>query len=127
MDLAAFRADFPEFADTTRYTDSQLTFWSTLSESLLNQSRWGTLWPYAVQLYTAHQLAIAARNQQSASAGGIPGQVTGPQTSKSVDKVSVSYDTGAATDPDASFWNLTTYGVQLWRLIRMFGAGGVQL
>ncbi|MFY3647728.1 DUF4054 domain-containing protein [Achromobacter xylosoxidans] len=127
MDLAAFRADFPEFADTTRYTDSQLTLWSTMAEAMLNQSRWGTLWPLGVKLYTAHHLAIAARNQQSSTAGGIPGQVTGPQSSKSVDKVSVSYDTGSVANPDATFWNLTTYGIELWRLIQMFGAGGVQL
>ncbi|ECC3368559.1 TPA: DUF4054 domain-containing protein, partial [Escherichia coli] len=49
------------------------------------------------------------------------------QSSKSVDKVSVSYDTSATLNPDAGFWNNTRYGAEFYQLITMFGAGGRQL
>lgn len=127
MDNSAFRVNFPEFADTTVYTDAQVTFWSTIAESLLPECRWGTLLKLAVMLFTAHQLAIATRNQQTAAVGGTPGQVTGPLSAKAVDKVSASYDTGAVALDDAGFWNMTTYGIQLYQMYRMFGAGGIQL
>lgn len=127
MDVAKFRQDFPEFADTTVYTDGQVSFFGTLAESLLPECRWGSLWPYGVALFTAHQLALAARSQKTAAAGGAPGAVTGPMTAKSVDKVSASYDAGAVTLDDGGFWNATTYGTQLLFYARMIGAGGVQL
>ena len=47
-------------------------------------------------------------------------------SAKSVDKVSVSYDTQASVSPDAGHWNLTIYGQRMWTLIQMFGAGPVQ-
>lgn len=127
MDVAKFRQDFPEFADTTAYPDAEVTFFSGLAEQLLPECRWGSVWPYAVALFTAHQLVIARRNQQTGAAGGAPGGVSGPMTSKAVDKVSVSYDAAAVTLEDGGFWNMTTYGIQLLQLARMFGAGGVQL
>ncbi|OWT69217.1 MULTISPECIES: DUF4054 domain-containing protein [unclassified Achromobacter] len=127
MDAAKFRQDFPEFADTTVYPDSQVTFFGALAESLLPECRWGTLWPFGVELFIAHQLALAGKNSKTSEAGGTPGAVTGPMTAKSVDKVSASYDAGAVTLEDGGFWNSTTYGTQLLFYARMIGAGGVQL
>ncbi len=127
MDAAKFRRDFPEFADTARYPDSTVSFWLTVSESLVNPCRWGVLTDQGIELCTAHHLVLAARDQQAAAVGGIPGQMTGPLSSKAVDKVSASYDTGAGTIDDGGFWNLTTYGVRYLTLARMMGAGGIQL
>jgi hypothetical protein len=53
--------------------------------------------------------------------------MTGPVASKSIDKVSVSYDTAAAAMKDAGDFNLTTYGVRYLRIAKMMGAGGLQL
>lgn len=127
MDVAKFRQDFPEFADTTAYPDAEVTFFSGLAEQLLPECRWGTIWPYAVALFTAHQLTVARRNEQTASTGGTPGGVSGPTTAKAVDKVSVSYDAAAVTLADGGFWNMSTYGIQFLQWARMFGAGGIQL
>lgn len=127
MDVAKFRQDFPEFASDTVYPDAQVTFFGDLGEALLPVCRWGTIWPYGVELFTAHHLALAARDQKAAAAGGAPGAVSGPMTAKAVDKVSASYDTAAVTLEDGAFWNATTYGIQLLYYARMFGAGGVQL
>ncbi len=122
-----FRADFPEFSDPEQYPDSLIAFWQTVATSLVNTDRWGTLADLGLELATAHHLALAARDQASVDSGGLPGQMTGPTASKSVDKVSVGYDTAAATLTGAGFWALTRYGVQYVQLGRLNGAGGIQL
>lgn len=127
MTADQFREDFPEFADKAKYPDPTVEFWLTVSASLVNPCRWGVLTDQGIELCTAHHLVLGARDEQAASVGGIPGQMTGPLSSKAVDKVSASYDTGAATIDDGGFWNLTTYGVRYLTLARMMGAGGIQL
>ncbi|MFP3756795.1 MULTISPECIES: DUF4054 domain-containing protein [unclassified Cupriavidus] len=122
-----FRADFPEFADATKYSDASIDFQLIIATSLVNPCRWGVLTDQGIELCAAHFLVLARRDEATAEVGGIPGQVTGPQSSKAVDKVSASYDTGAATIDDAGMWNLTTYGVRFLTLARMMGAGGMQL
>lgn len=122
--LATFRADFPEFAAVD---DSRVTFWLTIAGTLLQSDRWGDLLDHGVELFVAHHLAIDAANQRAGAAGGGLGQNSGPVASKAVDKVSVSYDTGAATIAGAGHWNLTTYGTQFYALWRMMGTGGIQL
>lgn len=124
---ATLRTNFPEFVDGNRYPDSLVKFWLTVSVSMVNTDRWGELSDLGVQLCTAHHLAMAARDQGTAGAGGLPGQVTGALSSKAVDKVSASYDTSAVTIDDAGFWNMTSYGVRFLSLARMMGAGGLQV
>lgn len=48
-------------------------------------------------------------------------------TSKSVDKVSASYDVSGIINPDAGFWNSTAYGREFFWWWSMFGTGGRQL
>lgn len=127
MDAAQFRTDFPEFADTTKYPDSAVNLWLSLGEKTLAPDRWCDYLDLGLELFIAHNLAIAAGNQLAASVGGAPGQVKGPLTSKSVDKVSAGYDTGAVALQDGGFFNLTTYGIQYLQLARMVGTGGIQL
>ncbi|USE78842.1 DUF4054 domain-containing protein [Cupriavidus gilardii] len=127
VDVAQFRQDFPEFSDTTKYPDAVVQFWLTVSVSLVNPCRWGVLTDQGIELCTAHHLVLAARDEQAVAVGGIPGQMTGPLSSKSVDKVSAGYDTGAATLDGAGFWALSSYGIRYLTLARMFGAGGIQL
>ncbi|WP_343724933.1 DUF4054 domain-containing protein [Herbaspirillum huttiense] len=127
MDSATFRQHFPEFEDAGIYPDAQVTFWLTVAENLVNRERWGGLADQGVELVTAHHLVLARRDELASSVGGAPGLMTGPQSSKSVDKVSASYDTNAATVDGAGFWNLTTYGVRYVSLARLFGAGGLQV
>ncbi|MNK60445.1 hypothetical protein D3C87_795790 [compost metagenome] len=51
----------------------------------------------------------------------------GPISSASVDKVSYSRDARAANLPDAGDFNLTAWGLRWYRLMRMAGAGPVQV
>ncbi|KKL38613.1 hypothetical protein WR30_11175 [Burkholderia contaminans FFH2055] len=127
MDIAQFRQSFPEFNDTTTYPDSLVQFWMTVAVSLVNAERWGELTDLGVALVTAHHLALALKDQKTAAVGGVPGQVTGPQSSKAVDKVSASYDTAAVAIKDGGFWNATMYGVRYLSLAQMMGSGGIQL
>lgn len=126
---ADFRANFPEFADVSKYPEAQVTFWRTYAENLLMPSacRWSNMLDYAIQLVMAHQLALAGRNAAAAAAGGAPGAVQGAASSKSVGGVSVSYDTTGALLQDGGYWNLTTYGIQFWQLAMSVGTGGFQL
>jgi len=125
--IAQFRSDFPEFRDTTVYPDSEVTLWMTVATSLVNARRWMELTDIGIELVTAHHLVLGKRDQDASDAGGTPGEVKGPTTSKSVDKVSVGYDSGAATLTDAGFWNLSVYGIRYLTLARSMGAGGLQV
>jgi hypothetical protein len=127
VDVSQFRQAFPEFEDTTTYPDALVQFWMTVAVSLVNADRWGDLTDLGIALVTAHHLALAVKDQKMAAVGGVPGQVSGPQSSKAVDKVSASYDTAAVAIKDGGFWNATMYGVRYLSLAMMMGAGGMQL
>lgn len=127
LDLGRFRLDFPEFADSPRYPDTLLEFWATLGERVICETRFGDAYVYALSLFTAHNIVLAAGNSAAAAACGIPGAVSGPVASKAVGSVNVSYDNASVMLPGAGHWNQTTYGRQFTQLIRLFGHGCVQL
>lgn len=127
MNAATFRTDFPEFSDVSAYPTGTIEFYLGLGATMLNADRWGDTQPYGIELFTAHHLVVASREQAAAAVGGAPGAITGPQASKSVDKVSVSYDTSAVAYEGAGFWNMSSYGIRFYQLLRLIGAGGIQL
>lgn len=128
--VATFRQNFPEFQDQSRFSDAAVNLWLAFSASLVNPDVWnadgGTLADLGTQLVIAHHLVLGERDAKASQAGGTPGTVTGPQASKSVDKVSVSYDSGAVRLEDAGFWGLTSYGLRFLTIARVLGAGGGQ-
>jgi hypothetical protein len=125
--VSKFRQDLPEFRDSSKYPDSAIQFNLNLGAAVLRPEVWGTLLPFGIELYTAHNLvldAIAAK----AGATGIPGVGSGGLvSSKSVGAASISYDTSAGTEAGAGAYNLTTYGRRLWRYILMAGAAPTQI
>lgn len=127
--VADFIAAYPEFYDgpDPQPATGIVQGWIDFAILMLPADRWGAALDRGVMLYVAHHLALQVRDQRAGRTGGGAGQMSGPVASKAVDKVSVSYDTGAATIEGAGDFNLTTYGVQFSRLARMFGAGGIQL
>jgi hypothetical protein len=127
ISVAQFRADYPEFSSTTNFPSSGIQYWLNVAYELLNASRWGAQLDLGAELYVAHNIALEARAQKEALSGGIPGQQSGTVSSKSVDKVSVGYDTNAASEEGGGHWNLTIYGTRLYRLIKLMGAGPVYL
>jgi hypothetical protein len=129
--VQSFRASFREFKDPDIYADEDIALWLGFSASLVNIERWnadgGNLADLGVSLVIAHHLVLAERDRKAAAVGGIPGTMTGPQSAKSVDKVSVTYDASAVKLDDAGFWALTSYGMRFLTMGRLIGAGAIQL
>lgn len=123
----SFREAYPEFANTTTFPDSQVNYYITLGYKLLRPCKWQDVLDDGIMLFVAHNLALEAQAQKQAAAGGIPTGQVGLTAAKAVDKVSVSYDNSAAMEEGAGHWNLTIYGKRFWWLLRMAGAGAVQL
>jgi len=124
---ATLRSHFPEFTSVTDYPDAQINFWLSIAVQMMNLARWGGMADAGSELYACHHISLEARDMLTVAAGGIPGQNTGPVNSKSVDRVSIGYDTGAAAEERGGHWNLTTYGTRYLRFAKMFGAGSLQV
>lgn len=122
-----FRINFSEFCDNVIYRDSDIQFWMDYAALLLNANRWKSLLDLGTQLFVAHNLVLEQQAKAASANGGSPGVSTGIISAKSVDKVSISYDTNSAQEKDAGQWNLTTYGTRYYRMMRMFGAGPLQV
>lgn len=127
VSVSQFRTDFAVFADSCVYPDPMVLFWLAVADKVLNADRWNDMRVTAIELFVAHQVAIGANDLLAAKRNAIPGMVQGVLTSESVDKVSAAYDASSVTYKDAGFWNMTSYGIQLWYLIQMFGAGPVMI
>lgn len=127
MVIADFRSQFPEFSDTAKYPDAQLNFWASIAEQQVVQCIWGDQYTFGVKLYVAHEVTLAYQNVKVSSQGGTPGQNSGIANNKAVGDVSVGYDSSTNTEKDAGWWNLTNYGKQFIRMVRLFGAGAIQL
>jgi hypothetical protein len=127
--VASFRQNFPEFTDPSIYDANLITTFIALGVVFQNQCRWdAAVIDYGTGLYVAHNMVLQARADAAARVpGGIPGTVQGVQSSKSVDKVSVGYDTAAVTLEDGAYWNSTTYGIRFLQLSRAYGSGGAQI
>ncbi|WP_025122463.1 MULTISPECIES: DUF4054 domain-containing protein [unclassified Serratia (in: enterobacteria)] len=123
-----FREMFPQFKDTTAYPTPMISARLALADVLLSESRFGEeIFPYVVGLFVAHYMALYAADMRGVAIGSAGGANSGVQTSKSVDKVSVSYDASVTLNPDAGFWNNTRYGSEFWEYLMIFGAGAIQL
>ena len=122
MDLAAFRTNFPEFASTTVYTEAMLTFWLTVAQVYVSETKWEDVYNTGLSLALAHFLTIAKNNIE-----GEPGESSGMINSRSVGDVSYSVDTAATLEENAGQWNLTSYGQQFIRLARMISGCAIQI
>lgn len=125
--VASFRTNFPAFADGTRFPNSMIQYNLDLSLKFINAARWGTVADDGSYLFAAHQCVLERKSMDEADAGLAPGQSTGMINNKSVDKVSIGYDTQGGAEADAGHWNLTTYGTRFIRMARMMGMGGIQI
>jgi len=125
--VSDFRRDFPQFSDATKYPEPVIQFRLNLADTLIDGSAMGDMFPYLAELFVAHYMAIYASDTAAGALGGAGGSTSGVVASKSVDKVSVSYDNSSTLNADAGFWNFSRYGAEFWQLLQFFGYGGVQL
>ena len=123
----SFRGHFSEFGNDVSYPDSDITYWLELAGLLLNMSRWMRLFDTGTELFIAHNLVLEFIAKNESTNGGAPGITTGPINSKSIDKVSVGYDTNSGIEKDAGHWNNTIYGTRFIRLAKMVGVGPIQV
>lgn len=136
---ASFRADLPEFTDTTKYPDSMINYWIAIAVMMLPTQTWGlgnptavsppvTIYDFGCEQFVAHNLVLEAQAVAASQNGGVPGQGgNGIVSSESVGSVSRSYDAQAGLNLDGADWNLTLYGVRFLRIARMRGKGPVQI
>lgn len=128
---AIFRETLPEFADTGLYPNAILNNWAAIAQIQIRARAWGgsdsAVYALAINLFVAHEATIEARDMMTANAGGVPGGAAGLINTKTVGSATIGYDTQSISEKDAGWWNQTSYGRQLFRLINMYGAGATQL
>lgn len=122
---ADFRTHFPEFTDATLYPNGLVSYWLSVAEKLVNADRWGTLTDTGIELLAAHNIVLERKAAAASETGAVPGEASGGVASKSIDSVSVSYDTSSSAEEGAGNYNLTTYGQRYWHLAKLMGAGGM--
>ena len=125
VDIATFRAVFPEFGDAAKYPEAQVQYYLDFAVQSLRPEAWRNLIGRGTGLFVAHYLAMSAISR----AGTVPGRgQLGIVASKSVGPASISYDNSAiSAQADAGHWALTSYGLMYWELMRMVGTGGWQI
>ena len=116
--LSDFRKAFPELSDGS---DATVSYRLGVANQLFSEEVWGEeMAKHAAGLYAAHFAYLSEKSNASAGSSGII-------SSKSVDGVSVSFDTATGSEAGAGLWNLSPYGKELWMLMRVFGAGAYQI
>lgn len=91
----------------------------------LNYNYWGTDWEFALSLAIAHYICIT--NPALPQVIGNDTAAGGVMSSRSVDRMSYSYDTNKymSDHQSAHFWNLTGYGRTLFILSESRGYIGM--
>lgn len=121
LDTAAFRQQFPAFANATLYTDATLQFYYGLAGNFINNVTWGPLscqgaTPEALQLMTAHLLQIGLN-----AAGG---EASGIVVGATIDKVTVQLQEVPVKNQWQYWLASTPYGAMLLALLQVKSTGG---
>src|SRR5215471_15644494 len=142
LTIGQFRATMPAFSDTVRFPDTEVQWWINQACSppnisyALNPYRWGQFFELGLNLWVAHNLAVADMMVQRAGPPGGPGSSryghaaligSGIASSRSVGGVSVSYDNSLGIEQNAGWWGLTPWGSQFLYYLRLAGAAPVHL
>jgi hypothetical protein len=127
-DDSAFRAQFPEFADVTKYPAAQIGgYWSMASMFIS-----ATESPYvglsggqlvaALNMLTAHLLTLGLA--ATTGSGGLAGKTGGMTVSASVGEVSIA-KLAPPVENGWQWWLASTpYGQMLWAMLSLLSAGG---
>lgn len=118
LDIAAFRAAFPQFADDTAYPDAMLDGKFAIAKCYIEDNNCTfdeTCRQYAYQLMMAHLLTIS-----SMIASGVPSRMVSSATEG---PVNVSFSEPPNTNT-LFYWLMTTpYGVELSALLSINSVG----
>lgn len=124
LDIAQFRAQFPQFASIATISDETITAqWNAATMYISNQvggcyfgARTLAVRTQALYLMTAHLCAIAL----NIAAGTVAGVLTGA----TVDKVSITLEPPPAPNQWQYWLQTTPYGSQLLALLQVASVGG---
>jgi len=124
--VAQFRTDLPAFSDPATYPDPTVQMFLDLAGVMVNPNRWQQMAVMGMELVTAHFLSLQQSAMQRAQGGAAPGTGTGLLSSKSVSKVSASYDQSTTAIEGGGPWNYTIYGQQYLWWAQLVGTGGYE-
>ncbi len=123
LDPVTFRLLFPAFSSEVVYPNGVLdVFWGSAVAYLGDYDGLlltGAGLQSALNYMSAHLLALTDMINR--------GQTPGMVTQATIDKVSVTVAAPPAKSAWAHWLSLTPYGVQLWALLSVTGAGGVYI
>lgn len=111
---------FPQFKE--KVPDEVLKSFINLANANINIARYKSFWNMAMNFYVAHFLTIYISECQRLGANSV-----GMITSKSVDGISVSYDTASIMN-DLDGWGgykQTSFGIQFATIAKLAGLGGI--
>jgi hypothetical protein len=117
-----FRTLFPEFTNPAQYPDATIDLWVSLCP--IDPCLWGSYYNLGQGYWAAHELKKFGSVPGTGGAGAMD---SGPISSKSVGPVSVSFDPNIGTEDGAGSYNYTVYGRQFYHLMKIFGAGPIQV
>lgn len=119
FDIAKFRAQFPKFADETRYTDPAIELKSEIAAEFVTKgcNLSGNAYDIAWRMMTAHLLWIDYLLSRGQTTVGITVGAT-------VDKVSVT-NAPPPTRTGWQYWLMSTpFGAELYAFLMMKASGG---
>ena len=125
-DPPTFRSHFPAFEDVAKFPDPQVQFFIDMSTVMVSPMIWCQMTQMGVELLTAHFLTLQQYMMSGGVAGGVPGMSTGIASSKSVSKVSISYDQTMGSMEGWGPFNYTIYGRQYAWYAQLVGTGGYE-
>ncbi len=126
MTPSDFRAIFPEFADTTVYTDSAISAQMAMADAYTDPTTWDVFYTEGVANFVAHRLAMGALRAAAAAGGAIPG-LSYDATYKMVGSATVMYDAVMIRAKAQDEFMYTTYGQKFAQLARRLGTGALTL
>jgi hypothetical protein len=85
----------------------------------------------ATQMWVAHQVVLEKQALAAAATGGDPGTKIGIISSKSVNGASMGFDVstvaGGKMQENGGYYNQTVFGMRFYRLMKLRGAGPIQI
>jgi len=121
FDVASFRLLFPAYANATKYPDDLLSGYFDMGTCYISPEDWpglsGGCLQTALNLMTAHLLYLSDKAQKGSTQSG-------PTTSATVDRVSVTIAPPPIKNEWQNWLSLSPYGQQLWALLTVKAAGG---
>ena len=122
LDLAAFRARFPEYSDDTVYTDPYVQVFIDDALEDVNKTKFKETIADRITAYLAAHYLTIGELTKNGNAGS-----TAPVSSHAVGEVSVSYAVNNAEKGSDAYFNSTSYGQQYMTLLRRYCPGIITL